>query len=280
LFHGTYDLRLHAANVGGLKQGASVLLAGVQVGGVSDVQLSDDDKSVAITLEIYKRYKIYNDARFVIESQGFLGDQYVAIIPTANQGEALADGSDVQCQEPFNLQEVARGAAGFIQRIDMIAKKLDDSVSQMQRVVLNAETMTNFSVAVGNMRSFSEEALGAVGEINQLIATNGTQVSMAISNVLLTSGELHSVFVTNGATFTASMKNIETSTVVLTNLMNDLQSGKGLAGTMLQNQQLATNVQAIANNLAVASSNLNKLGLWGFMWHKEKEPQNKSGNKK
>src|SRR6185312_161856 len=162
----------------------------------------------------------------------------------------------------------------------MIAKKLDDSVSQMQRVVLNAETMTNFSVAVGNMRSFSEEALGAVGEINQLIATNGTQVSMAISNVLLTSGELHSVFVTNGATFTASMKNIETSTVVLTNLMNDLQSGKGLAGTMLQNQQLATNVQAIANNLAVASSNLNKLGLWGFMWHKEKEPQNKSGNKK
>jgi hypothetical protein len=38
---------------------------------------------------------------------------------------------------------------------------------------------------------------------------------------------------------------------------------------MLENEQLTTNVQAIANNLAVASSNLNRLGLWHFLWHKE-----------
>ena len=44
---------------------------------------------------------------------------------------------------------------------------------------------------------------------------------------------------------------------------------KDLAGTVLQNEQLATNVQAIANNLAVASSNLNRLGLWHFLWHHE-----------
>ncbi len=48
-----------------------------------------------------------------------------------------------------------------------------------------------------------------------------------------------------------------------------MQSGQGLAGTLLQNQQLATNVQAIANNLSVATSNLNRLGLWGILWHKE-----------
>jgi len=35
LFHGTYELRLHAGNVGGLKPRAGVLLAGVQVGSVS-----------------------------------------------------------------------------------------------------------------------------------------------------------------------------------------------------------------------------------------------------
>jgi hypothetical protein len=52
-------------------------------------------------------------------------------------------------------------------------------------------------------------------------------------------------------------------------MLNDVQSGKGLAGTMLQNEQLATNVQAVANNLAIASSNLNRLGLWGLLWHHE-----------
>ena len=28
-------------------------------------------------------------------------------------------------------------------------------------------------------------------------------------------------------------------------------------------------MQAIANNLAIASSNLNRLGLWHFLWHRE-----------
>ena len=54
LFRGTYELRLHAANVGGLKQRAGVLLAGVQVGSVSDIKLADDGKSVTILLNIYK----------------------------------------------------------------------------------------------------------------------------------------------------------------------------------------------------------------------------------
>jgi phospholipid/cholesterol/gamma-HCH transport system substrate-binding protein len=84
VFRGTYELRLHASNVGGLKQRAGVLLSGVQVGGVSDIQLAEDGKSVTIVLKIYKECKIYHDARFVIESANFLGDQYVAIVATSN----------------------------------------------------------------------------------------------------------------------------------------------------------------------------------------------------
>lgn len=272
IFQNTYNLQLHASNVGGLKPEASVLLAGVRVGSVSDIQLVDKGKSVTIFLKIFKRYPIYGDARFVIEQQGFLGDNYVSVIPTANEQPALTNNESVYCEEPFNLQEVARGAAGFIQRIDVIAKKLDDSVSEMQRVVLNAETMTNFSISVENMRSFSEQAMDAVNNINQIIETNGAQMSLAVSNVLLMSSDVHGIIASNGPTFTGSMKNIETSTEILTNLMTQLQSGKGLAGTMLANQELATNVQVIANNLAVASSNLNHLGFWHFLWHKEKSP--------
>ena len=45
IFRGTYELRLHASNVGGLKQRAAVLLAGVQVGSVSDIQLAETAKA-------------------------------------------------------------------------------------------------------------------------------------------------------------------------------------------------------------------------------------------
>jgi hypothetical protein len=47
-----------------------------------------------------------------------------------------------------------------------------------------------------------------------------------------------------------------------------------LAGTLLKNQELSTNVQVMAANLAVASSNLNRLGLWRFLWHRELPPTN------
>lgn len=276
LFRSTYTLRLHAVNVGGLKPRASVLLAGVNVGSVSGVQLAPDGKSVTILLSIYKGTKIYSDARFVIEQAGFLGDQFVAVIPTENKGEELTNNAPVECQEPFNLQEVARSAAGFVQRIDETAKKLDASVSELQEVVLNRRTMTNFSIAVDNMRTFSEQAVGTINDINGIIATNGAQVDLAVSNVLYFSQQLtrmantaDALLATNTPDITAAIKNIKSSTETLNKLMDNLQSGQGLAGTMLQNQQLATNVQAIANNLSIASSNLNRLGLWGFLWHKE-----------
>jgi phospholipid/cholesterol/gamma-HCH transport system substrate-binding protein len=276
LFHNTYELRLHASNVGGLKERAGVLLAGVQVGSVSSIRLADDGKSVTILLKIHSQNKIYHDARFVIESSSFLGDQYVSVIPTTNSPPLLKNGDEVNCQEPFNLQEVARSASGFIKRIEDTARKLDDSVTDLRRVVLNEQALTNFSVAVNNMRTFSEQALDAVSNINTLVATNATQVQFAVSNLVFFSQELtalaesaRAMLATNGPDITMAVKNIESSTEVLKSLMNDIQSGKGLAGTMFQNEQFSTNVQAIANNLAVASSNMNRLGLWHFLWHKE-----------
>ena len=276
LFSRTYELRLHASNVGGLKERTGVLLAGVQVGSVSSIKLAGDGKSVTILLNIYQGCKIYRDARFVIEQSGFLGDQYVSIIPTENKERLLANGDEVNCQEPFNLQEVARSASGFIKRIDETAKKLDDSVTDLRRVVLNEQTLTNFSATMHNMRKISEQALGTVNDINALVATNNSQINLAVSNVVFFSQELlrlassaEGVLATNSTGITAAVKNIESSTEVLKDLLNNVQSGKGLAGTMLENEQLTTNVQAIANNLAVASSNLNRLGLWRFLWHKE-----------
>ncbi|MGO8765259.1 MAG: MlaD family protein [Limisphaerales bacterium] len=276
IFHGTYTVQLHASNIGGLKTRASVLLAGVEVGSVSDIQLPPDEKSVTIYLSIYKQFKIYGDSQFVIEQSGFLGDEYVAIIPTLNQGEILTNNASVDCLPPFNLQEVARDTVGFVARIDETARKIDDSVSQLQRIVLNGQTLTNFSVAVNDLRSFTEDAVGAIGDINSLVNTNRAQVNASVSNLLIFSKQLTQLagsadilLATNGVQLTAAMNNIESASETLTNLMNGMQSGRGLAGTVLQDPELSSNVQAIAGNLAITSSNLNRFGLWHLLWHHE-----------
>ena len=273
LWRGTYELHLHAVNVGGIKPHASVLLAGVQVGSVSEINLAPDRKSVTIDLKIYKEFQIFHDARFVIEQSGFLGDQYVSIIPTTNALPYLANGADVPCQEPFNLQEVARSAAGFIQRIDETAKKLDASVTDLRAQVLNAQTLANFGTSITNMKLFTEQALDTVKDINTIVNTNGAQVGIAASNAVAFSSGLieletsaKSVLATNSINLSQATKDIADATATFKRLALDLQAGKGLAGAVLQNPELATNVQNIAANLSVTSSNLNQLGLWGILW--------------
>jgi hypothetical protein len=66
-------------------------------------------------------------------------------------------------------------------------------------------------------------------------------------------------------------------TTILKQLATDFQAGRGLAGAVLQSPELATNVQTIAANLAVTSSNLNQEGLWGILWSHE-PPQPRSTN--
>ena len=111
LFTPTYQLSLRAANVGGIKTSAGVLMSGVPIGNVASVDLAPNGKSVILHLRLLAKFKIRRDAEFIIEQSGFLGDQYVAVYPSGRDTDAfLADGALVDCQEPFNVQEAARAA--------------------------------------------------------------------------------------------------------------------------------------------------------------------------
>src|SRR5213593_2576641 len=161
-FTPTYTLRLKTSNVGGIKREAAVLVAGVPVGNVVGADLSPDGRTVTVLLKILARYQIHGDAVFTIDSLGFLGDQYVAIIAGKNEAPVLKDGDEVICREPFNLQEVARSAVGFIHRIDETAKKLDSALVRVEQRILNEENLTNLSTSIANFRLVSERALATV----------------------------------------------------------------------------------------------------------------------
>jgi hypothetical protein len=53
---------------------------------------------------------------------------------------------------------------------------------------------------------------------------------------------------------------------VVKDLADDLHSGKGLAGSLIENEKLAVQFSEIAGNLSITTSNLNRLGLWGILW--------------
>lgn len=272
-FQPTYVIYLRASNVGGLKTSAAVLMSGVQVGTVTDIELAPDDKSVTITLRLFKRYQIHNDAKFIIDQSGFLGDQFVAIEPTENRGPFFKNGDQALAEKPFNLQQFTRSATGFIEHIDETVKKLDDALANVTRLALNPETLTNLAIAVVNFRGFSERALVLADNINGLLATNSPAVAQSASNLVAFSRQLNvfadglnGVLATNRDGVHSAIANIESSTATLKTLLRDVEAGKGLAGDLLRSGQIATNVSQITQNLSITTSNLNRLGLWGILW--------------
>src|SRR5439155_15485582 len=130
-----------AANVGGLMARSQVFMAGVQIGTVSYLRLVPSGTNVTISLRLFSQFKIHKDAQFLIEQSGFLGDQYVAIMPTRNLGDIFHDQDTAEAEAPFNMQEVARSAAGFLLRVEETAKKLNDAIADVRRLVLNEETL-------------------------------------------------------------------------------------------------------------------------------------------
>ena len=123
LFKKTYDLQLLADNAGGIKNKAMVLMSGITVGSVVDSTLSTNGK-VIIRLQIDAAFQIDHEARFLVDSMGFLGDQYVAIVATNNSGIHLTNDQVVICEPALNLQEAMRSTAGLLQQAHCLTRRL------------------------------------------------------------------------------------------------------------------------------------------------------------
>jgi len=274
----SYTLKLRTTNVGFIIPGAGVREAGVPVGSVERVALEPDGKSVVIYLRILAQCRIHRDAKFIIEQIGFLGDQFISIVPQLNVGPILQDGDEITCEEPFNLQEVARSSVGLIRRVDQTVEKLDRAVSRVDQILLAEPNLVNTTNAIANLRLLSERAFTTVDNFERLVITNVIPVSTVVSNLAhfsvelsLLSDDLRTLVETNKPSVTSAVKNIEQAAASVDMLLTDLQAGKGLAGFLLKDEQTKEQMAALMNNLVTLSSNLNKYGLL----YKPKRPRDR-----
>lgn len=75
-----YNVIAKFDNIGGLKVGAPVSMAGVDIGRVSAIKLDTQEYKAAVTLTIEKSYShIPDDSDAAIETSGLLGANYVGI---------------------------------------------------------------------------------------------------------------------------------------------------------------------------------------------------------
>jgi len=268
LFTATYELRLRSATVGGLKNHATVLLNGVAIGNVVETEVAPDGRGVIIVVRINKKLAIHADARFAIEQIGFLGDQFVAIYQQENTGPVLQPGAEKAIEEPLNIEKTVRTATSLIQRVDQTVKIFNEIILRVDRTVLSERTLTNLAGTLDNLRLVSDKAAIVVDHVDRLIDTNGPGVSISISNMVRfseqldkLSDEMNQTVTTNRIELTKAVKSLQTTALSLQRLVDDVESGKGLAGSVFKDTQLQINVSNLVANFTSLSSNLNKYGL-------------------
>jgi phospholipid/cholesterol/gamma-HCH transport system substrate-binding protein len=262
-------ITVESTEVGGLVAGAKVMMSGVQVGHVESLDLTADGKKVAVNCSILKRYRIRRDAKFEIQQSGFLGDQYVSIIPTRNEGDFLKDGEIVEAVAPFNMLEAARSAAGLLQRLDTTAAKLDAAITRVDRILLAEGALRDITNGIASFRSMAARADTTLGEVQSMVLTNAPGVGMTLSNLNAFTLSLRSIATEVGGVVEANRGSLHTTMSNLSDASADvkaftagLRSGQGLIAAALQDPGMRERFGMVMTNMATLSSNLSRSGIF------------------
>jgi phospholipid/cholesterol/gamma-HCH transport system substrate-binding protein len=98
----TYDLTAVFPTVAGLRVGATIEIAGVQVGRVQDINLSG--YTAAVTLRLEKRVPLQEDAIASIRTRGLIGEKYVSITPGGSDRILQPGGRIREVEPPIDVE--------------------------------------------------------------------------------------------------------------------------------------------------------------------------------
>ena len=81
-------------SVAGLRVGSDIMLAGVKVGSVSEIELDAERYVASTTMNLYKDFNIPEDTEAIIVSDGLLGEKYISLnvggaMDTLTQGDQI-----------------------------------------------------------------------------------------------------------------------------------------------------------------------------------------------
>jgi phospholipid/cholesterol/gamma-HCH transport system substrate-binding protein len=279
-FQPTYELRLRSATISDLRKGAVVRMAGVPIGRVVRTELDPSGKGVIIRVQIQQRFKIHGDARFLIESVGLLGDQVVAVYPQENAKPILEPGAQAPVEPAFSFQETARSATALVDEVKVIVKSLNDLALRVDQKVLSERNLTNVNVALNNLRVASDKVITMVDGVNRLVETNSGSIFVSVSNLVhfsdqlnIVATELAQLVATNRIEFTKAINSLDNTAAVLERLARSVEQGRGLAGALIKDDQLKSQIVNIAQNLQTVSSNISRFGLL-YKPKQSRQPQN------
>ena len=157
LFEARYTVHADFSEVGGLTEGATVRLSGVQIGRVTAVHLpSQPGGKVRVDLTIARQYgdRIRRDSMARIETQGLLGDKIVEITVGTAPAPPVRPGEVIAAREPVDIGQVMSESAQVVKSVAV----LTDSLRKTVEMVNQSKIIEDASATVASARSITDRA--------------------------------------------------------------------------------------------------------------------------
>ncbi len=129
LFERNFTLNAKFKDISGLREGASVFLAGVTVGTVSEIQFPKDltEKVVVVKMKIVSRYRerIREDSEASIVTQGLLGDKVILVKVGTPDSPEVKDGAYLKVVKSFSVDSMAEDGGELIENLKELSKNMN-----------------------------------------------------------------------------------------------------------------------------------------------------------
>ena len=167
LFARTVRVSACFSDVTGLRSGASVMIAGVAVGSVSNVSLGDACGSAAkvdLSVDAAQAARLSADSRARLVTMGLLGDRLVTLVP-GHASERLHAGDVIEGQVPPDPGTVVAEAREAFDVLIRIARRIDDTLASTDLKAAIGEVVAT----AGSLRRLVDRAERGPGLLHLLI---------------------------------------------------------------------------------------------------------------
>ena len=167
-FESKYEIAAEFTEVAGLIEGATVRLAGVQIGRVTSVVLATKPGGkVRVSMTVARRFqeRIRENSEARIATQGLLGDKIVDITPGTSDAPPVRPGATIASQDPQEMSRMFAEGARTLQAVSELATTLRTAADRLDK----GGTFDDIGAAVKSARRITDEVEKGKGWLHVLV---------------------------------------------------------------------------------------------------------------
>lgn len=102
----SYFLKARFQSVSGLKKGASVEMAGVEIGRVGDIVFDSKKQDAIVSLKITKGIPVSSDTIASVKTSGLIGDKFIKLTPGGAEDDLKNGDTITDTESALDIEEL------------------------------------------------------------------------------------------------------------------------------------------------------------------------------